>query len=138
MSVFRWVELTKIEDCRGSLVPVTAPKDTSFEIKRVYYLYGTPSGVARGFHAHRKLKQILVVVAGSCRVTLDDGHKRIEVQLNDPSKGILIEGMIWRILDQFSENCVLLVLASEPYDESDYIRDYDQFINAVEVQTGSK
>ena len=85
-------------------------------------------GVERGFHAHMNLKQIAIAITGSCTFILDDGNKREEILLNSPSKGLYIEGLTWREMKNFSKNCVLLVLASEPYDENDYIRDYETFL----------
>jgi len=102
-----------------------------FEIKRVYYIYDTQAGVARGFHAHKALKQVAVCVSGSCRFLLDDGANKEEVVLNSPTQGLLIEHMVWREMYDFSEDCVLMVLASEHYDEADYIRDYDAFSSIV-------
>ncbi len=102
-----------------------------FPIKRVYYIFGTKKRVARGFHAHKKLKQLAIVLKGSCTFVLDNGKKREEVHLTDATKGVFIEGVIWREMKNFSEDCILLVLASEYYDESDYIRDYDEFLTMV-------
>lgn len=98
-----------------------------FDIKRIYYIFETKSNVSRGFHAHRALKQVAVCVAGSCRMVLDNGTQREGVLLDSPTKGVLIEGLIWREMHDFSSNCVLLVLASEEYRESDYIRNYEDF-----------
>ena len=100
-------------------------------MKRVYYLANTAPNFSRGFHAHKNLRQIAVAVSGSCRMVLDDGTNREEIILNSPSKGVLIESMIWREMHDFSADCVLLVLASEHYDKSDYIREYDDFLKAV-------
>lgn len=98
-----------------------------FDVKRVYYIFGTQQGVSRGFHAHKNLKQVAVCVTGKCKMVLDDGKKREEVWLDSPTTGLIIEDLTWREMHNFSEDCVLLVLASEHYDESDYIRDYDEF-----------
>ena len=100
-----------------------------FNIKRAYFIFNTKKNVSRGFHAHRDLQQVAVCVAGKCRMTLDDGKKREEVWLDSPNKGIYIDKYIWREMHDFSKDCVLLVLASEHYSESDYIRDYDQFLS---------
>lgn len=100
-----------------------------FNIKRAYFIFNTKKNVSRGFHAHRDLQQVAVCVAGKCRMTLDDGKKREEVWLDSPNKGIYIDKYIWREMHDFSKDCVLLVLASEHYLESDYIRDYDQFLS---------
>ena len=98
-----------------------------FGIKRVYYLYDVPGGESRGGHAHRSLYQMIVAVSGSFSVTVDDGVNRRTVMLNRPNRGLLIVPGIWRTLDDFSSGAVCLVIASEEYDEADYIRDYDDF-----------
>ncbi len=118
-------------DYRGHLTVVENNADIPFEIKRIYYLYDTKPGFVRGLHSHRKLEQILVCVNGSCMIRLDDGCDREEVLLDDPTKGLYIGPNIWREMYDFSEGAVLLVLASEFYDESDYIRNYDEFINSL-------
>jgi dTDP-4-dehydrorhamnose 3,5-epimerase-like enzyme len=117
-------------DSRGSLVALEFPL-VPFEIKRVYYIFGTTSGTARGFHSHKDLEQVAVCVAGSCRFVLDDGATKTEISLNSPDQGLYIPKMTWREMYDFSPNCVLMVLASKPYDESDYIRDYDTFLKTV-------
>lgn len=98
-----------------------------FDVKRVYYLYDVPGGESRGGHAHRSLYQMIVAVSGSFSVTVDDGVNRRTVMLNRPNRGLLIVPGIWRTLDDFSSGAVCLVIASEEYDEADYIRDYDDF-----------
>ena len=118
-------------DERGQLVAIEALQHLPFEIKRVYYIYDTLPGVRRGFHAHRCLQQILVCVHGSCKIHLDDGHETAEVLLDSPSEGLYISNDTWREMYDFSEGAVLLVLASEHYDEADYIRDYQQFLKLV-------
>ncbi len=118
-------------DARGQLVALESKKDVPFEIKRVYYIYDTLEGVHRGFHAHKSLKQLLICVCGSCKVRLDDGSDKEEVLLNKPYEGIYIEGTIWREMYDFSSDAVLLVLASEPYNEEEYIRDYNEFLGYV-------
>jgi dTDP-4-dehydrorhamnose 3,5-epimerase-like enzyme len=129
VSLIRFVDFQILGDERGSLVAIEQGDGNvvPFEIKRVYYIYKTSLGVSRGFHAHRNLQQVAICVAGSCRMVLDDGFKREEVILDCPTKGLLIQGLLWREMHDFSDNCVLLVLASEHYDESDYIRDYSCF-----------
>jgi len=118
-------------DDRGQLVAIEAMKDLPFEVKRVYYIYDTLTDVRRGFHAHRNLQQILICVSGSCKIHLDDGHDTAEVLLDKPSEGLYIANDMWREMYDFSEGAVLLVLASEYYDEADYIRNYDAFLNMV-------
>ena len=128
MSLVQWINFPSLGDERGSLVALEGAKTVPFEIKRVYYIFGTQPGVARGFHAHRKLKQVAVCITGKCRMVLDDGAKREEVWLDSPNKGLVIGDMVWREMHDFSSDCVLLVLASEHYDESDYIRRYSDFV----------
>ena len=115
-------------DERGSLIAIEQGHNAPFEIKRVYYIFDTKDGVERGFHAHINLKQICIAVKGSCTFVLDDGEKREEIKLTNPNQGLFIEGLIWREMKNFTPDCVLVVLASEHYDESDYIRDYDKFL----------
>lgn len=131
MSLINWVDFPPLGDERGSLVALEGEKTVPFSIKRVYYIFGTQSDIARGFHAHRNLKQVAVCVTGSCRMILDNGNTREDVVLNSPTAGLFIEDLVWREMHDFSPNCVLLVLASEHYDENDYIRDYDEFLRCL-------
>lgn len=131
MSLTELIELKVIGDERGKLVALEGGKNIPFDIKRVYYLTGTVRGISRGFHAHRQLEQIAICVSGRCRMLMDDGVSREEVWLDAPNKAIRIGRMIWREMHDFSSDCVLLVLASEHYDEADYIRDYDEFLKLV-------
>lgn len=128
MSLIKTVSFKPLGDERGSLVALEGNKNVPFDIKRVYYLFATKEGVARGYHAHKNLKQVAVCVIGSCRFVLDDGSRREDIILDSPTVGLIIEGMVWREMLDFSDDCVLLVLASENYDEDDYIRDYQEFI----------
>lgn len=132
-NLVKLIDFPPLGDDRGSLVALEANKTVPFDIKRVYYIFGTKQGVARGFHAHKALKQVAVCVTGSCRMVLDNGYQKEEVLLDSPMKGLVIEGMVWREMHDFSPDCVLLVLASEHYDEADYIRDYDDFLKVVGV-----
>lgn len=116
-------------DDRGSLIALEEGKNIPFPVKRVYYLFKTKEGVRRGFHAHKALKQVAIAVRGSCRFALDDGNEQVEVLLDNPAQGLLIESFIWHEMYDFSEDCVLMVLADQLYDESDYIRDYDIFLD---------
>lgn len=125
------VDLPHLGDERGSLVALEARRAIPFDIKRVYYIFNTKTGMARGFHAHKALKQVAVCVTGSCRIMLDDGNRKEEVLLDSPKKGLVIGDLIWREMHDFTSDCVLLVLASEYYDEADYIRDYNDFIREV-------
>ena len=118
-------------DERGQLVALEEFKDIPFEIKRVYYMYDTGEGIHRGFHAHKTLKQILICIHGSCKVLLDNGQEKKIVSLEKPYEGLYISHNMWREMYDFSPDAVLMVRASEYYDESDYIRDYDEFLNSV-------
>lgn len=126
--------LQKRGDDRGSLIALEEGRNVPFTVRRVYYLFETKPGIRRGFHAHRDLKQLVVAVRGSCRFLLDDGREQIELLLDNPAQGLLVESMIWREMYDFSEDCVLMVLASALYDESDYIRDKAQFMALVEQE----
>lgn len=132
MSLFEFIDFPALGDERGSLVALEAEKSVPFEIKRVYYIFGTKNGVARGFHAHKKLQQVAICVTGKCRMVLDNGQERSETWLDSPNKGLVIGDLVWREMHDFSDDCVLLVLASEHYDESDYIRDYNIFLEVVQ------
>lgn len=118
-------------DQRGQLVALEEYKDIPFRIKRVYFMYDTLDGVVRGHHAHKKLEQILVCVHGSCKIRLDNGKEKKVVALEKPYEGLYVANNIWREMFDFSEDAVLMVFASELYDESDYIRDYDEFLAMV-------
>lgn len=118
-------------DDRGMLVALEERKEIPFPVKRVYYVYDTEHGVHRGYHAHRKLQQILVCVHGECKIHLDDGFETEEILLDEPIKGLYLDNNIWREMYDFSPDAVLVVLASEIYDESDYIRDYQEFVKQV-------
>lgn len=131
MSILKFVDFPPLGDDRGSLVALEAEKTVPFIIKRVYYIFGTKEGVSRGFHAHKQLKQVAVCVTGKCRMILDNGHTRVDTWLDSPTKGLIIDEMVWREMYDFSDDCVLLVLASEHYDESDYIRDYEEFLRCI-------
>ena len=131
MSLIKIINFPSIADDRGSLVAMETIDKVPFEIKRVYFIFDTLKDVSRGFHAHKQLKQIAICVSGKCRMVIDDGKNREEVWLDSPSKGIFIDTNLWREMHDFSEDCVLLVLASEHYNESDYIRSYDDFKRAV-------
>lgn len=119
-------------DHRGQLVALEENHEIPFDVKRVYYIYDTGKGVRRGFHAHKCLKQILIAIKGECKIHLDSGYETAEVILNKPTEGLYISNDIWREMYDFSEDAVLLVLASELYDENDYIRDYQKFIQFVD------
>ncbi|MEM6049408.1 FdtA/QdtA family cupin domain-containing protein [Erwinia sp. P7711] len=124
----KFIPLQTYGDERGSLVALEETKNIPFSIKRVYYMFDTKKNVTRGYHAHRELKQVAIALKGSCKFILDDSVERVEVILNDPAKGLLLDSVIWREITEFSDDCVLMVLADHHYDESDYIRDYNQFL----------
>lgn len=121
------IQLQKHGDVRGSLVSLEDQKNVPFPIRRVYYLFGTAEGVRRGFHAHRVLNQMAIVVRGSCRFHLDDGKEKIDILLDNPAQGLMLPPMLWHEMYDFSEDCVLMVLADNHYDEADYLRSYDDF-----------
>ena len=131
MTLVKTIDFKKLGDDRGSLVALEENDTVPFAIKRVYYIYQTESNVARGFHAHKALQQLAVCVAGKCTMFLDDGDTKAEVVMDSPTQGVLIEPMVWHEMHNFSTDCVLLVLASEHYNESDYIRDYEDFLRQV-------
>jgi dTDP-4-dehydrorhamnose 3,5-epimerase-like enzyme len=118
-------------DNRGSLIALEENHNVPFDVKRVYYIFGTKENVRRGFHAHKNLKQLAICVSGSCTFLLDDGNQKEHINLTTPTQGLLIEGLIWREMYDFTPDCVLIVLADAYYDESDYIRDYNTFLKEV-------
>lgn len=118
-------------DARGQLVALEEMKDVPFKIKRVYYMYDTIDGITRGFHAHKNLQQILICIHGSCKIRLDNGFEKEIIQLDKPYEGLYVTNNMWREMFDFSPDAVLMVLASELYDEADYIRNYDEFIKFV-------
>lgn len=122
------IELPKITDPRGNLSFIEGGQHIPFDIKRVYYLYDVPGGSDRGSHAHRKLHQFIVAMSGSFDVVFDDGKEKKRFHMNRSHYGLYVCPMMWRDLDNFSSGAVCMVLASERYDETDYIRDYEQFI----------
>ena len=131
MSLVKLIELPNFDDDRGGLVAIESNQSIPFAVKRLYYIFNTVNK-PRGFHAHIDLKQVAICLKGSCRFILDDGHQKEEIVLNSAAQGLLIEGLTWREMHDFSEDCVLLVLASEHYDENDYIRDYQGFLKVVQ------
>lgn len=133
---WRLVELPVKGDERGSLVALEATREIPFKIARVYYIFGTQPGVVRGLHSHRRLQQLCVVVSGQLRMELDNGQKKASVILNRPNQGLFIGPGVWREMHDFSPDCVLMVLADAPYEEADYIRDKQKFINYVHSSKG--
>ena len=133
MSLIKTISFKPLGDERGSLVALEGGNTIPFDIKRVYYLFGTKKDVTRGLHAHFALKQVMLCVTGSCKILLDDGVVRESVLLDCSTKGLLVESLVWREMSEFSDDCILLVVASELYDEADYIRNYEVFKKNVEL-----
>lgn len=133
MSLGKIIELPRITDPRGNLTVAEASKNIPFDIKRVYWLYDVPGGECRGGHAHKQIKEILIAVSGSFHVTLDTGKEKQTFLLNHPYQGLLIDTKTWRTLDDFSSGAVCVVLASDFYDENDYIYDYNDFLQYINV-----
>ena len=131
----RLVQLEVKGDDRGSLIALESIAGIPFAIERVYYVFGTKRGVSRGFHAHLKLSQWAVCVSGRCTMLLDDGTTRAEVELDRQDLALQVGPMVWHEMHAFSPDCVLLVLADAPYDESDYIRDHAAFVRLVKAQS---
>ena len=127
MTIAKLYNFPLLGDTRGSLIVMDKHSGVPFTAKRVYYLFGTAEGESRGFHAHKKLHQIAICVSGRCRMVLDDGAVREDVWLDSPALGVALPPMLWHEMYDFSSDCVLLVLASDYYDESDYIRNYKEF-----------
>jgi hypothetical protein len=130
----RAMEFPKISDPRGNLTFLEVDRHVPFAIERVYYLYDVPGGAERGGHAHLGLEQVIIAMSGSFDVVLDDGRERRRFHLNRSYYGLYVCPMIWRELDNFSSGSVCLVLASNKYDEADYIRDYPQFLAAAKAR----
>jgi dTDP-4-dehydrorhamnose 3,5-epimerase len=129
------VELQMLGDGRSSVVELEKGDPLPFAIKRVYYIFGTMPGVSRGFHAHRRLRQWAIALTGSCTMLLDDGKQRTRVPLDRPDRALEFGPMIWREIHDLSPDAVLMVLADAPYDESDYIRSYDDFRAILEASS---
>lgn len=130
MQAARWkiVDLPKITDVRGNMTVIEGGLNLPFDIARVYFIYDVPSGSTRAGHAHRRLRQLFIALSGSFRLSLEDGRSRESFTLKRPDSAILVEPGVWREIDDFSGGAVCLVLASLRYDESDYIRSYDDFV----------
>ena len=132
------IDLPRIYYPRGNLTVVEQLKEVPFDIKRVYWTYDVPGGESRGGHAHKKCQSFIIAVSGSFTVRLDDGHRHETYHLNHPYQGLLINTGVWRTLEDFSSGAVCLALASELFDENDYIREYDDFIRYVEDKEKGK
>jgi dTDP-4-dehydrorhamnose 3,5-epimerase-like enzyme len=125
------IDLPKIAEPRGNLTFIEGGRHVPFDIKRVYYLYDVPGGAERGGHAHKDLHQLIVAISGSFDIVLDDGRQKKRIHLNRSYYGLYVCPMMWREMDNFSSGAVCLVLASNLYAESDYYRDYGDFMNAL-------
>jgi len=126
----RIIEFPVISDPRGNLTFIENHTHIPFDIQRVYYLYDVPGGSSRAGHAHRNLQQVLIAMSGSFDVELDDGREKRRYHLNRSYYGLLISHMVWREIDNFSSGSVCMALASLPYDEADYFREYEDFLAA--------
>jgi hypothetical protein len=125
---WRIIDLPKIQDARGNLTFVEEGRHIPFDIKRVYYLYDVPGGASRAAHGHKELHQLMIAMSGSFDVTLDNGFEKKQFHLNRSYFGLYLPPMTWRDLDNFSSGAVCLVLASDYYNEGDYFRNYDEFL----------
>lgn len=125
------IELPKITDPRGNLTVAEANKNVPFDIKRTYWVYDVPGGECRGGHAHKQCLEFIVAVSGSFHVTLDNGKEKQTYLLNHPWQGLLVDTGVWRTLDDFSSGAVCMVLASEKFEEEDYIREYDDYLKYI-------
>ena len=131
MSIIEWIELPNLGDDRGSLMVLESNKDVPFKVKRIYYILNAKPDVPRGFHAHKELMQLAFCIKGSCNMIMDNGIEKQQVRIDKSNIGLMIPPMVWHEMHDFSEDCVMLVLASAQYDEADYIRNYDEFMNEV-------
>ena len=122
------LNLPKIIDPRGNLTVAEGQTNVPYDVKRAYWVYYVPAGESRGGHAHRACRELIVAVSGSFSVTLDNGSEKETFHLNHPWQGLLVETGVWRTLDDFSSGAVCLVLASQEFEESDYMRDYSDFL----------
>lgn len=128
---YKVLNLQVINDERGKLVSLESLKNLPFAIKRVYYMFDTSPDEPRGFHAHKELEQLVIAIDGACEFVLDDGKSKESLWLNRPDFGLYIGKNMWREMRNFSYGCKLMILASDYYDESEYIRDYAEFLKRV-------
>lgn len=128
---YKLLEFNIKGDDRGSLVALEELREVPFEIKRVYYIFDTKAEVSRGYHAHKDLNQLLICLSGSFDLSIDNGEKKVKVRLEKRNQGVVLGSMIWREMSNFSDDCVVMVLADRIYDPQDYIKDYNKFIQLV-------
>ncbi|MDC0111084.1 FdtA/QdtA family cupin domain-containing protein [Emcibacteraceae bacterium] len=128
---FKSFNLLTHEDEQGALLPIEVYEQIPFLVKRAYFVYCSDFETVRGLHAHKELQQVMFVVNGSCDILLDDGHHKEKFNMRQREKALFLDKMVWREMSNFSENCILAVLASDVYTPSDYIHDYDDFIEKV-------
>ncbi|EHI9274767.1 WxcM-like domain-containing protein [Vibrio vulnificus] len=133
MSNIQLISFKKMGDERGSLISLEQNRNIPFDIKRIYYIFDTQNGLSRGFHAHYDLEQVVICMKGSVTFLIDDGVIKEEVTLSSPDVGLHIKGLKWREMHNFSEDCILMIVASELYDEDDYIHDYKDFLRISNV-----
>ena len=131
MSIIEWIELPDLGDDRGSLMVLESNKNVPFKVKRIYYILDAKPDVPRGFHVHKELVQLAFCIKGSCNMIMDNGIEKQQVRIDKSNIGLMIPPMVWHEMHDFSEDCVMLVLASAQYDEAYYIRNYDEFMNEV-------
>lgn len=129
------INFNVLGDERGSLIALEENHNVPFDVKRVFYIYGTQEGIPRGEHAHYKTKQLLIAINGGCKVTLHDGSKKETYTLNKPNIGLFQDALVWGTMHDFSNDCVLMVLADTYYNETDYIRDFDRFLKELHLDS---
>jgi dTDP-4-dehydrorhamnose 3,5-epimerase-like enzyme len=132
VSLINLIDFKSLGDDRGQLFSLEGNKNIPFDIKRIYYMYGMQSDVPRGFHAHKELQQVAVCIKGSCKLQMDDGRIKEEIVIGKANTGLVIDKLIWHEMHDFSDDCILMVIASDHYDENDYIRNYKQFMKFIE------
>ncbi len=129
-----WIKVVNLPikaDERGSLVIAQSDDNVPFLIKRAFYIFGVQENGSRGFHAHKANRQLLICIQGSSLIKMDNGTEKTEILLNEPNKALLVEPQVWHSMEEFSKDLIMLVLASDKYDENDYIRDYQQFLEYI-------
>lgn len=129
--MYKLLEFTVHGDSAGNLVALEKGVEFDFDVLRIYYIWGTEKNAIRGRHAHKKLKQLIVCLSGSCDFSMDNGRERKEFHLDRPTQGLYVEDFVWREFTNFSPDCIVMVLASAHYDETDYIRDYGEFLKYI-------